>query len=155
MPAWIVRCSMHPFTTLIDAPTLARQLTRDDLVLFDCRSELGNPHWGEAQFSEGHLPGAQFLHLDRDLSGPITPMSGRHPLPDPHALAARLGELGAGAGCQLVAYDQGNGAYAARLWWLMRWIGFRAVAVLDGGMAAWRAAALPLDTAVAKPAPRV
>ena len=68
---------MRPFTTLIDAPTLARQLTRDDLVLFDCRSELGNPHWGEAQFSEAHIPGAQFLHLDRDLSGPITPMSGR------------------------------------------------------------------------------
>ena len=61
---------MRPFTTLIDAATLARQLTRDDLVLFDCRAELGNVHWGEAQFGEAHLPGAQFLHLDRDLSGP-------------------------------------------------------------------------------------
>jgi thiosulfate/3-mercaptopyruvate sulfurtransferase len=151
MPAWIVRCSMRPFTTLIDAATLARQLTRDDLVLFDCRSDLGNPRWGEAQFSEAHLPGAQFLHLERDLSGPVTPTSGRHPLPDPHALAARLGELGAGAGCQLVAYDQGNGAYAARLWWLMRWIGFREVAVLDGGFAAWRAAGLPLEITVRTP----
>jgi thiosulfate/3-mercaptopyruvate sulfurtransferase len=144
----IVRCDMRPFTTLIDTATLAEQLAREDLVLFDCRAELGNVHWGEAQYAEGHLPGAQFLHLDRDLSGPITPTSGRHPLPDPDVLAGRLGSLGAGRGCQVVAYDQGNGAYAARLWWLMRWIGFHDVAVLDGGIAAWRAAGLPLETTV-------
>ncbi len=145
---------MAPFTTLIDAATLAEQLARDDLVLFDCRAELGNVHWGEAQYAEAHLPGAQFLHLDRDLSGPITPTSGRHPLPDPHTLAKRLGALGAGPGCQVVAYDQGPGAYAARLWWLMRWIGFRDVAVLDGGIAAWRAAGLPLETTVRTPRAR-
>lgn len=145
---------MGPFTTLIDAATLADQLARDDLVLFDCRAELGNVHWGEAQFAAAHLPGAQFLHLDRDLSGPITPTSGRHPLPDPHALAKRLGALGAGPGCQVVAYDQGPGAYAARLWWLMRWIGFREVAVLDGGIAAWRAAGGPLETEVRTPRAR-
>lgn len=114
-----------------------------DLSLFDCRSELGNPAWGEAEYAKAHIPGAQYLHLDRDMSGSITADSGRHPLPDPRRFAARLAELGAHADSQLVAYDQGNGAYAARLWWLARWIGTRRVAVLDGGFAAWRAAGLP------------
>jgi thiosulfate/3-mercaptopyruvate sulfurtransferase len=136
---------MHHYTTLIDAATLAAQLPREDLVIFDCRFDLGNVAWGETEYASAHLPGALYLHLDRDLSSPVTPTSGRHPLPDPHAFAARLGALGVGPGSQVVAYDQGNGAHAARLWWLLRWIGFREVAVLDGGMAAWRMAALPLE----------
>jgi len=136
---------MRAFTTLIDSATLGSQLERDDLVLLDCRFELGNPSWGEEQFAQAHLPGAQYLHLDHDLSSAITPISGRHPLPDPQAFAQKLGELGADADSQLVAYDQGNGAYAARLWWLARWIGHPQVAVLDGGMAAWSAAGLPLE----------
>jgi thiosulfate/3-mercaptopyruvate sulfurtransferase len=136
---------MRPFTTLIDVETLASQLERDDVVVFDCRSELGNPAWGEAEYAQSHLPGAQFLHLDRDLSSAITATSGRHPLPDPQVFARRLGELGAGPDSQIVAYDQGNGAYAARLWWLARWIGHLHVAVLDGGFAAWRAAGKPLE----------
>ncbi len=142
---------MHPYTTLIDVATLAAQLSRDDLVLFDCRAELGNVDWGTSQFAAAHLPGAQFLHLDRDLSSPITSTSGRHPLPDPETFARRVGALGAGPGCRVVAYDQGNGAYAARLWWLLRWIGFPDVAVLDGGFAAWRAADLPLESEVRAP----
>jgi thiosulfate/3-mercaptopyruvate sulfurtransferase len=145
---------MQPFTTLIDATTLASQAGRHDLVLFDCRAELGKPHWGEAEYARAHLPGAQFLHLDHDLSSPVSADSGRHPLPDPDAFARRLGQLGAGASSQLVAYDQGNGAYAARLWWLARWIGHRNVAVLDGGMAAWTAAGLPLETSRREPVPR-
>ena len=145
---------MRPFTTLIDSHDLASQLGRDDVVLFDCRSDLGNPQWGATQYAASHLPGAQFLHLDRDLSSPITAGSGRHPLPDPRMLARRLGELGAGTGMQWVAYDQGNGAYAARLWWLARWIGHRQVAVLDGGIAAWRAAGLPVETQVRAPRAR-
>jgi thiosulfate/3-mercaptopyruvate sulfurtransferase len=136
---------MHEFTTLIDVATLSSQLERPDLVLFDCRFELGNPGWGEARYSEAHIPGAQYLHLDQDLSSEITAASGRHPLPDPQLFARRLGELGAAAGTQLVAYDQGNGAYAARMWWLSRWLGHRRVAVLDGGIAAWIAAGLPLE----------
>jgi thiosulfate/3-mercaptopyruvate sulfurtransferase len=142
------------FSTLIDVATLASQLQDDALALFDCRSELGNPRWGEAQYAESHIPGARFLHLERDLSSPITALSGRHPLPDPGQLARRLGELGAGSGMQIVAYDQGNGAYAARLWWLARWLGHAQVAVLDGGFAAWRAAGLPLETRVQTPRPR-
>jgi thiosulfate/3-mercaptopyruvate sulfurtransferase len=101
---------MTHFTTLIDATTLASQSGRDDLALFDCRFDLANVHWGEAEFANAHLPGAQYLHLDRDLSCPISATSGRHPLPDPDALARRLGELGVDANCQVVAYDQGNGA---------------------------------------------
>ena len=151
----IVKCAMTHFTTLIDATTLASQLERDDSVLFDCRFELGNAHWGEAEYASAHLPGAQYLHLDRDLSSAITPASGRHPLPDPDALAARLGALGVDATRQIFAYDQGNGAYAARLWWLARWIGLRSVAVLDGGIAAWRAAQLPLESTVRTPTPRM
>jgi thiosulfate/3-mercaptopyruvate sulfurtransferase len=153
MNAAIVRCAMRPFTTLIDTASLAAMLGREDLALFDCRSELGNPAWGEAEYTRAHIPGAQYLHLDRDLSSAISGSSGRHPLPDPHTFARRLAELGAGSGSQLVAYDQGNGAYAARLWWLARWIGLRSVAVLDGGIAAWRAAGLPLDAAQVRPRP--
>jgi thiosulfate/3-mercaptopyruvate sulfurtransferase len=152
--AAIVRWGMPHFTTLIDPETLAQQLGREDLVMFDCRFDLANLHWGEAQFVEAHLPGAQYLHLDRDLSSAITPTSGRHPLPDPDVFARRLGALGVDAECQVVAYDQGNGGYASRLWWLARWIGLARVAVLDGGLAAWRAARLPLATEVTARAPR-
>jgi thiosulfate/3-mercaptopyruvate sulfurtransferase len=152
--AAIVRCAMPHFTTLIDSATLSQQLARDDLVIFDCRFDLANVHWGEAQFADAHLPGAQYLHLDRDLSSAITASSGRHPLPDPDAFARRLGALGVDANCQLVAYDQGNGGHASRLWWLARWIGLGRVAVLDGGFAAWRAAGLPLESASRARAPR-
>lgn len=152
--AAIVRCAMTHFTTLVDARTVSSQAGRDDFVIFDCRFDLANVHWGEAQFAAAHLPGARYLHLDRDLSSPITPDSGRHPLPDPEVFARRLGELGVDPACQLVAYDQGNGGHAARFWWLARWIGLTRVAVLDGGFAAWRAADLPVETAVRTRAPR-
>jgi thiosulfate/3-mercaptopyruvate sulfurtransferase len=150
----IVKCSMRPFTTLIDVDSLASRIEREDLAIFDCRFELGNPAWGASEFVRGHIPGAQYLHLDRDLSGPITPQTGRHPLPDPHEFARRIAALGAGTGVQLVAYDQGSGAYAARFWWLARWIGARNVAVLDGGIAAWCAAGIPLETTVRAPRAR-
>jgi thiosulfate/3-mercaptopyruvate sulfurtransferase len=152
--AAIVRCGMPHFTTLIDPATLSQQLAREDLVIFDCRFDLANVQWGEAQFAEAHLPGAQYLHLDRDLSSAITPASGRHPLPDPQAFARRLGALGVDPECQVVAYDQGNGGHASRLWWLARWIGLARVAVLDGGFAAWRAAGLPLAAEVRARQPR-
>ena len=145
---------MRHFTTLIDANTLSGQLSREDLVLFDCRFDLANVQWGEMEYVAAHLPGAAYLHLDRDLSSPISPGSGRHPLPDPARLAARLGELGVDANSQIIAYDQGNGAHAARLWWLARWIGIRNVAVLDGGIAAWRTGELPLEQALRAPKPR-
>jgi thiosulfate/3-mercaptopyruvate sulfurtransferase len=142
---------MEPYTTLIDATTLA---TLRDVVVFDCRFDLANTSWGENEFTAAHIPGAQYLHLDRDLSQPVTTTSGRHPLPDPAAFARRLGAAGVDAQCQIVAYDQGPAAYAARFWWLARWIGLTKVAVLDGGIASWRAAGLPLETEVRALRPR-
>jgi thiosulfate/3-mercaptopyruvate sulfurtransferase len=145
---------MTAFTPLIDAATLSAKLGRDDVAVFDCRFDLMNAGWGESEFAAAHIPGAQYLHLERDLSSAITPASGRHPLPEPAALARRLGVLGVGAGSEVVACDQGNGAYAARLWWLARWIGLEKVAVLDGGIAAWRAAGLPLTREIRAREPR-
>lgn len=133
------------YETLIDVDTLKSRLADPAFRVVDCRFELGNPDAGRALYTGGHLPGATYAHLDEDLSGPRTPWTGRHPLPDPEDLAATFGRLGIDADMQVVAYDDSNGAYAARLWWLLRWLGHRSVAVLDGGLAAWRAAGLPLS----------
>lgn len=140
------------YTTLIDCPTLAAALGAPDLLVVDCRFDLALPGWGEQAFREDHVPGAIYAHLERDLSGVVSAATGRHPLPDPDALAARFGAWGIDERVQVVAYDQGNGAFAARLWWLLRWLGHGAVAVLDGGFAAWRAAGLPVSAA--EPGPR-
>ncbi len=138
--------------TLVDVATLAAALGDPRLRIVDCRFDLGDPDAGAARYRREHLPGAVYAHLDADLSGPRTPWTGRHPLPEPEALAATLGRLGIDAGMRVVAYDDSGGIYAARLWWLLRWLGHPAVAVLDGGLAAWRAAGQPLTAAVATPA---
>lgn len=141
-------------STLIDVATLQRHLADASFRVVDCRFELGNPDTGRSLYLSGHLPGAAYVHLDEDLSGPRTPWSGRHPLPDPQELAATFGRLGIDDSVQVVAYDDSNGAYAARLWWLLRWLGHKRVAVLDGGLAAWRAAGLPLSEPPIAVAPR-
>lgn len=128
------------YTTLIDASTLAAHLTDPHLIVVDCRFDLARLEWGEAAYAEGHVPSAVYAHLDRDLSGKKTGTNGRHPLPAPDALAATFSRLGIDGSAQVVAYDQDNGMYASRLWWLLRWMGHGAVAVLDGGLAAWTAA---------------
>jgi len=125
------------YTTLISTAELADRLLDPNWVIVDCRFDLANTGWGEAQYQAAHLPGAVYAHLDRDLSGPLTGQNGRHPLPDVAALAARLGQWGIGPGTQVVAYDQDTGQYAARLWWLLRYLGHPAVAALDGGWAKW------------------
>jgi thiosulfate/3-mercaptopyruvate sulfurtransferase len=140
--------------TLVDVHTLAAELAAPSLRIVDCRFDLGDPDAGAALYRRGHIPGAVYAHLDADLSGPRAPWTGRHPLPEPEALAATLGRLGIGAGVQVVAYDDSGGVYAARLWWLLRWLGHEAAAVLDGGLAAWRAAGRPLTADVVAPAPR-
>jgi thiosulfate/3-mercaptopyruvate sulfurtransferase len=146
------------YTTLIQVTELATLLERAganaDLVVLDCRHELTRPDWSERAYAEGHIPTALQAHLDRDLSGPITPATGRHPLPDPVKLAKTLGAWGIDNTVQVVAYDQGNGAYAARAWWLLRWMGHTKVAVLDGGFAAWQEAGLPVSRETAARAAR-
>jgi thiosulfate/3-mercaptopyruvate sulfurtransferase len=142
------------YTTLIGAAELAAHLDDADWVSLDCRFELARPEWGERAWAAGHIPHALYAHLDRDLSGPRTERSGRHPLPDPGALAATFSRFGIDAEVQVVAYDQGPGAYAARAWWLLRWLGHTRVAVLDGGFAAWQRAQLPVSTEPAARPPR-
>jgi thiosulfate/3-mercaptopyruvate sulfurtransferase len=136
------------YTTLISAAELAARPSQGDWLIVDCRFELTNPQAGEAAYRAGHIPDAVYAHLDRDLAGPITPASGRHPLPDPQRFAAVLGEWGVAHGTQVVAYDADNAAYAARLWWLLRWVGHRAVAVLDGGLKAWTGSGYPTTTEI-------
>jgi thiosulfate/3-mercaptopyruvate sulfurtransferase len=128
------------YRTLVDAATVASHLDDPRWVLVDCRATLSDPVEGPRRYSAGHLPGARYAHLDTDLSGPVTASSGRHPLPDPAVLADRFGRWGIGPDTQVVAYDDAGGAYAARLWWLLRWLGHDQVAVLDGGVPAWVAA---------------
>lgn len=127
-------------TTLIDAATLVRAARPPRWRVFDCRCAATDPAAGLRAYREGHIPGARHADLDRVLAAPPTPQSGRHPLPDRHALAAWLGGEGVDEATQIVAYDDAGGAFAARLWWLVRWLGHREVAVLDGGLRAWQAA---------------
>ena len=140
------------FTTLIDANTLSQHLSDPQWVILDCRHDLMNPDFGRNAFAEGHIESAQFANIDTDLSGPKKDADGvfrgRHPLPDRAALLETLRRWGINDDTQVVAYDAHGGMYAARLWWLLRWLGHGAVAVLDGGLAAWSAAGLPLVTAV-------
>jgi thiosulfate/3-mercaptopyruvate sulfurtransferase len=122
---------------LIDVATLARNRARPDWIVVDCRFTLTQPAAGRVAYDKGHIPGARYAHLDDDLSGKPGPAEGRHPLPEPAAFAATLGAWGIGPGDTVVAYDEGSGAIAARLWWLLRWVGHERCAVLDGGFAAW------------------
>ncbi|MEZ5498383.1 MAG: sulfurtransferase [Steroidobacteraceae bacterium] len=133
------------YTTLIGDSELETRRHGGAVTIIDCRFDLLNPDWGEARWREAHIPGALYAHLDRDLSAPRQRTSGRHPLPDRTRLAAQFGRWGITSDTQIVAYDQGNGMFAARLWWLARWLGHRAVAVLDGGFAAWCAGGRPID----------
>jgi thiosulfate/3-mercaptopyruvate sulfurtransferase len=127
------------FTTLVSAEQLGAHLGGADWVLFDCRHDLADYAQGRRAYLESHIPGALFLHLEEDLSGTKTGLNGRHPLPHPRTFALRLGALGVGSTTQVVAYDASGGCYAARLWWMMRWIGHTRVAVLDGGWQRWTA----------------
>jgi thiosulfate/3-mercaptopyruvate sulfurtransferase len=124
------------YQTLISAAELAPRTGDSAWVLLDCRFELADPEAGERAYLEGHIPGAQYANLDRDLSASPTGSNGRHPLPGTHALAARFETWGISAHHQVVAYDAGNGI-AARLWWCLRSLGHAAAAVLDGGWPAW------------------
>jgi thiosulfate/3-mercaptopyruvate sulfurtransferase len=133
------------FTTIIEPAEVARHLADPQWVIVDCRFDLAKPEAGRQQYRAGHIPGARYAHLNEDLSGPVSARTGRHPLPRPDAFARRLGAWGIDARAQVVAYDEGGGAIAARLWWMLHWVGHEAAAVLNGGLKAWVAAGLALD----------
>jgi thiosulfate/3-mercaptopyruvate sulfurtransferase len=143
------------YTTLISAADLARQHQQAGWVVLDCRHDLVNPQAGRQAYDAGHIPGAQFASLDHDLAdharGPGGAFRGRHPLPDPDVFIETLRRWGINDDSQVVAYDAQGGMFAARLWWMLRWAGHEAVAVLDGGLAAWTAQGMPLSTEPSTP----
>lgn len=126
------------FDTVVSAETCARHLACADWRFIDCRFDLGDKVLGVRSYREGHVPGAWYAHLEEDLSGAPDADSGRHPLPDWRHFADRLTRWGVYPDTQVVVYDQGSGAFAARLWWMLRTVGHLRVAVLDGGWAAWQ-----------------
>ena len=136
---------MH--NTLVDVHTTKRQLNDPQWVVVDCRFDLQQPKAGRVAYVDAHIPGARYADLNKDLASPPTSKTGRHPLPDPNILAAKLGQWGIHQQTQVVAYDASGGAIAARLWWLLRWLGHDAVAVLDGGWQAWQAAGYAVEQA--------
>lgn len=141
--------------TLISTEDLARNLGNPDWVVVDCRFNLGDTEAGRRVYRNGHIPGARYMHLDEGLSGPIVPgRTGRHPLPNPDVAALRFERLGIGNEVQVIAYDDAGGMIAARLWWMLRWLGHDAVAVLDGGWPRWIAEGRPAGTAIPEPQPR-
>jgi thiosulfate/3-mercaptopyruvate sulfurtransferase len=139
---------MTAWTTLVDAETLAAHLHDADLRIFDCRFALNDTAAGERAWQASHIPRARYAHLDRDLSGAHTLGAGRHPWPSAADFGDWLGRNGVTPDMQVVAYDAGDGAFAARLWWLLRVAGHARVAVLDGGFARWAALGLPTDDGV-------
>lgn len=144
---------MSGWSTLVPAETLAIALGRNDLAIIDCRFSLLNPGAGEIAYRQGHVPGAVYAHLDRDLSDQCKPGAGRHPWPDAADFTARLGAWGITPQHQVVAYDDGDGANAARAWFLLRALGHGKVAVLDGGWSRWTSIGLPVDSHVPAPKP--
>ncbi|HUA08179.1 MAG TPA: sulfurtransferase [Candidatus Acidoferrales bacterium] len=136
------------YTTIVDAATLAAHLDDPAWVVVDCRHALADFAQGRRLYDEAHIPGAFFADVERDLAGPHTGSNGRHPLPGAEAFAAFLRGIGVSGDTQVVAYDAGAEMFAARLWFLCRWIGHDACAVLDGGMAAWSAAGYPTSSAI-------
>jgi thiosulfate/3-mercaptopyruvate sulfurtransferase len=126
------------YTTLISTQELATHLGSPDWVVFDCRFTLTDPDGGRRAYEAGHIPGARYVHLEEDLSGTVGPASGRHPLPEPKVLTEKLCRWGVGINRQVVVYDDSYGSMAARMWWLLRWLGHPDVALLDGGYPKWQ-----------------
>jgi thiosulfate/3-mercaptopyruvate sulfurtransferase len=131
------------YTTIIDVTTLHENLSNPDWVVVDCRFRLDNKSNGRERYLESHVPGAVYAHLDEDLAGVPTQDTGRHPLPDLETFRATLGTWGISNDSQVVVYDDIGGSFAARLWWMLRYLGHSAVAVLDGGWRAWVDAGYP------------
>lgn len=134
------------YTTLIFAPTLEQHLGHNDWIIIDCRFSLADTEAGAVAYRHGHIPSARYAHLDKDLSSAITDFTGRHPLPNFTLLAKKLGDWGIANTSQVVAYDDAGGAFAGRLWWLLRCLGHDKVALLDGGIKHWQKLGFPVTT---------
>ncbi len=141
------------FTTLIGADALRDLVVKPDIAVVDCRFDLMQSEGGRRAYLQGHIPGARYADLNKDLSAPVTATSGRHPLPAAADFAVTLERLGIGDVTQVVAYDDSACAFAARAWWMLRWMGHPAVAVLDGGIKAWIEAGGALESGESKPLP--
>ncbi|CAB3394949.1 sulfurtransferase [Kyrpidia spormannii] len=137
---------------LVSVQWLKERIGSPDVAVIDCRFTLNEPDAGEARYREGHIPGAVYLHLERDLCGPKG-QGGRHPLADPDRLARVFSKAGIGAGTVVVAYDDQTGEFAARLWWTLRYLGHEQVRVLDGGYAEWQKAGHPVTLEIPTPSP--
>lgn len=143
------------FSTLVSASELADRLGDPSIVLVDVRSSLADPEYGARVYREGHIPGAVYADLNRDLSDPPGNGRGRHPLPEVQSMAKTFGNLGISRDKQVFVYDDSDGMYASRLWWMLRYLGHERVAVLDGGIASWRSANGAVSTETASPEPAV
>jgi thiosulfate/3-mercaptopyruvate sulfurtransferase len=141
------------FQTIISVEDLNKNLNNQDWYIFDCRFLLKDPEGGLKKFNQGHIPGAQYADMDKDLASPMTATSGRHPLPNPDALINKLAMWGVGNSSQIICYDDMSGAFAARMWWLLKWLGHNNIAVLDGGLDKWTSAGLGVDTNIEKRSP--
>ncbi len=140
-----------PFTTIISAEDLRERLGDPEFVIFDCRHSLANFALGRQLYDESHVPGAFFAAVEEDLAGTKTGKNGRHPMPEPDTFARFLSACGVNDATQIVAYDAGADIFAPRLWFLSRWIGHDAVAILDGGFTYWNARGYPVTAAPAQP----
>jgi thiosulfate/3-mercaptopyruvate sulfurtransferase len=144
---------MTAFNDLINVADLKMLIESSACRVIDCRFNLMQPDSGHQEYQDGHIPGAAYAHLDLDLASPVTSDSGRHPLPDVETFVHTLSNWGITNDTQVVAYDHANGAVAARLWWLLKWLGHDKVAVLNGGFAAWTAAGEAVSAKVMKVSP--
>lgn len=134
------------YDTIISTEDLQQNLDQENWFVFDCRYLLKEPEGGLTKFRKGHIPGAQYADMDKDLSSPMSQTSGRHPLPDADSFVQRLCAWGVQNDSQVVCYDDLSGAFAARMWWLLNWVGHGRVAVLDGGIKKWTIEGRPLET---------
>jgi thiosulfate/3-mercaptopyruvate sulfurtransferase len=133
------------YDSIIKIEELNNILSNENVIIIDCRFDLMNPKQGRLDYNTAHIPGAYYAHLDNDLASPITPQSGRHPLPDKNHFAKLLASWGVNHNTQVIVYDNANGSIAARLWWLLYYFGMKNAAVLDGGFNAWINEGFPVN----------
>ena len=134
------------YETILSCTDLLANLNSKNWLIVDCRFDLTQPEWGETEYRELHIPGAVYTNVDTDLSGAKTPLTGRHPLPDPEDFRKSMSRLGIDDQTQVIAYDSTAGSFAARLWFLLRFYGHTKVAVLDGGFSEWMKLGLPIES---------